>query len=117
MSRELSEDWAAEYERQTGNDLVVVKLGTYAYVFDIEGERLVCATGCSTAPDGPRDASRQRGHPPAPRGDHKGHVFAHSMGGGMDINIVPQPGSCGSWSAASPPKCDRGRSIGGMNLV
>lgn len=90
ITRELIAEWAAGYVQQTGNSLVDVELAPYAYTFDIAAERLVCARGHSIAPDGPRDASRQRGHPPAPPGDHKGHVFAHSMGGGMDINLVPQ---------------------------
>lgn len=90
ITRELIAEWAAGYERQTGNSLVEVELGPYVYSFDIAAQRLVCARGHSIAPSAPRDASRQRGHPPAPAGDHKGHVFAHSIGGGMDINLVPQ---------------------------
>lgn len=87
---ELVGGWVAEYRTQTGNDLVDVQLGTYTYTFDIAGGRLVCATGHSNPPEGPRDNSRQKGHPPTAEGDHKGHVFAHSMGGEMDMNIVPQ---------------------------
>lgn len=87
---ELAAEWIASYLEQSANAVVDVHLGTYTYSFDVGAERLVCAVGHSSTPQGPRDANRQRGHPPAPKGDHKGHVFAHSMGGGMDINIVPQ---------------------------
>ncbi len=90
MTSELAGNWAAEYQEQTGNTLVDVQLGTYTYTFDVAAGRLVCGVGKSTTPEGSRDNSRQSGHPSAPKGDHKGHVFAHSMGGGMDINIVPQ---------------------------
>jgi hypothetical protein len=89
----LAAEWSASYTRQTGNQLFDIELGTYIYTFDTAASRLVCVRGHSTAPPGRRDTSRQKGHPPAPQGDHKGHVIAASMGGGFDINIVNQSAS------------------------
>ena len=70
----LADKWSASYARQTGNQLFDIELGTYIYTFDTAASRLVCVRGHSTAPSGPRDASRQKGHPSAPQGDHKGHA-------------------------------------------
>lgn len=92
-SMELADAWSASYARQTGNQLFDIELGACTYTFDTAAGRLVCVRGHSTAPSGPRDASRQKGHPSAPKGDHKGHVIAHRMGGGFDINIVNQSAS------------------------
>lgn len=89
-SMELAEKWSANYEKQTGNQLFDIKLGACTYTFDTAAGRLVCVRGHSTTPAGPRDAGRQKGHPRAPKGDHKGHPIAHSMGGGLDINLVNQ---------------------------
>jgi hypothetical protein len=86
----VASEWAAAYEGGNGNELLEIELGAFTYTFDAVRKRLVCARGRSTAPTGPRDQSRQKGHPRAPEGDHKGHVIAHGMGGGMDINIVNQ---------------------------
>lgn len=93
ISAKLADEWSASYARRTGNHLFDIELGTYSYTFDIEASRLVCVRGRSTAPSGPRDYNRQKGHPSAPKGDHKGHVIAASMGGGFDINIVNQSAS------------------------
>lgn len=87
---DLAADWAAEYQAQTGNTLVDVQLGSFTYTFDIAAGRAVCVVGQSAAPLAARDNSRQRGHPAPEKGDHKGHLIAHSMGGQMDINIVAQ---------------------------
>jgi len=37
-----------------------------------------------------RDYTRQKGRPKPKKGFVKGHLIAHSIGGGMDINFVPQ---------------------------
>lgn len=89
-SVDLASRWSAAYEQETGNELFEINLGTYIYSFDTSAGRLVCVRGHSASPEAPRDSSRQKGHPRAPEGDHKGHVIAHSMGGGMDMNIVNQ---------------------------
>jgi hypothetical protein len=87
---EIASLWGAAYERQSGNEIVCVDLGTLIYGFDIAAERLVYVTGKSGAP-GVRDRSRQRGSPrPSEKDDEKGHVIATSLGGGMDINLIPQ---------------------------
>jgi DNA/RNA non-specific endonuclease len=52
--------------------------------------RLVYVTGKTDTP-AMRDRSRQQGSPkPSEKGDEKGHVIATSLGGGMDINLIPQ---------------------------
>lgn len=87
---EIASHWGAAYERQSGNEIVCVDLGTLAYGFDIAAERLVYLTGKTGAP-GVRDRSRQQGSPrPSEKDDEKGHVIATSLGGGMDINVIPQ---------------------------
>lgn len=86
----LADRWAAEYETETGHTVYFVSDGDYTYAYDIEGERLVCVYGGSGEPQGRRDTGRQRAYPPVPNGDEKGHAIAHSMGGGLDINLIPQ---------------------------
>lgn len=89
-SLEIVSQWEAAYERQSGNEIVCVHLGTLIYGFDISAERLVYVTGMTSAP-GMRDRSRQQGSPkPSEKDDEKGHVIATSLGGGMDVNLVPQ---------------------------
>ncbi len=86
----IASRWGAAYERQCGNEIVCVDLGTLTYGFDIAAERLVYVTGKTGTP-GVRDLSRQRGSPrPSEKDDEKGHVIATSLGGGMDINLIPQ---------------------------
>lgn len=92
-SIDLVSKWSSAYERRTGNELFEIDLGACTYSFDTNAGRLVCVRGHSAPPESARDGSRQKGHPRAPRGDHKGHVIAHSMGGGMDMNIVNQAAS------------------------
>ena len=86
----LAEKWSTDYKRETGNQLFDIELGACIYTFDTAAARLVCVRGHSITPAEPRDASRQKGHPRAPKGDQKGHLIAHSMGGGLDINLVNQ---------------------------
>lgn len=92
-SVDLASKWSSAYELRTGNKLFEIDLGTCTYSFDTKVGRLVCVRGHSVPPESARDRSRQKGHPRAPRGDHKGHVIAHSMGGGMDMNIINQAAS------------------------
>jgi len=87
---EIASQWGTAYERQSGNEIVCVALGTLIYGFDIAAERLVYVTGKTEAP-GVRDRSRQQGSPkPSEQDDEKGHVIAASLGGGLDINLIPQ---------------------------
>lgn len=68
-------------------------------------DRVVAAYGLSKAPESKRDASRIRGFGPIGRdrgATDKGHLMAHSMGGSLDINVIPQR-----------PEVNRGRSAEG----
>jgi hypothetical protein len=74
------------------------------YLFDHAGaagpdaaveDRVVAVWGVSAPPPAPRDAARLQGFlrgvwSRAFRGDDRGHFFAHTMGGGLDINLFPQ---------------------------
>jgi len=87
---EIASQWGAAYERRGGNEIVCVDFGTLTYGFDIAAERLVYVIGTTGAPE-VRDRSRQQGSPkPSEKDDEKGHVIATSLGGGMDINLIPQ---------------------------
>jgi hypothetical protein len=93
---ELINIWLTAYEAATSaSEIVEVPLNGFSYLFDIRNERLVAAWGVSQGPaDHERDASRMRGHPMSAGDDyHRGHAIAHSLGGGADINLVPQRGS------------------------
>jgi DNA/RNA non-specific endonuclease len=88
----IADRWTAEYKAQTGRMVYSIRDGAFTYVYDIEGGRVVGAFGRSEQPRGVRDSSRQRGAPAVRDGDHKGHIIAHSMGGGLDINLFAQYG-------------------------
>jgi len=93
------------YDLNPQADLVTADLAesgsSFTYLFDLARSRIVVACGVPIAISYPRDMSRQGGHPrlmdksgKKPRkGFVKGHLIAHSIGGGMDINFVPQLGS------------------------
>ena len=88
----LIDFWLAEYQASTpGAEIVEVKIDGFSHLFDLTEERLVAAYGFpgGVAPAG-RDASRMRGFPKPPAGHVKGHAIAHQLGGGLDINLVPQ---------------------------
>jgi hypothetical protein len=75
-------------------ELVGVTLGSLNYLFRIAHEGPVAVFGTSSRATGPRPKARMRGYPsynrePRQRVD-RGHVVAHSVGGGVDINLVPQ---------------------------
>ena len=89
--------------KQVGPDLVWVRQNQFGmldengidYLFDVAAERLVGAYMVSRGKNevsrhGEPDA-RLKGHPlhDASRFD-RGHTIAHTLGGGCDINIVPQ---------------------------
>jgi hypothetical protein len=88
----LSELWVENYLCTTVDaDLVDVTQGGFDYLFDLKAERLVAA--CGFARGGiqeQRDASRMAGSPKPGPGLIKGHAIAHQLGGGLDINLVPQ---------------------------
>src|SRR5580704_7603045 len=78
-------------------DLVVVNLddssSAFSYLFDVQAERAIAAYGVPIYSKHRRDAARMAGHPlSAGANFHRGHLMAHSIGGGTDINLVPQLG-------------------------
>ena len=90
--------WCDDYYfKNPSADLVEVDLDesatTFTYIFDINLQRVVVSFGVPTYSKHRRDASRMAGHPLSNgRNFHRGHLMAHSIGGGMDINLVPQLG-------------------------
>jgi hypothetical protein len=88
--------WISTYGTQfPGAQVVLVSLGGHdssqTYLFDIERGRIVAAFGVPVYVAGKRDAGRQSGHPNSDGPRYvKGHLIAHSLGGGMDINVIPQ---------------------------
>ncbi|WP_395855421.1 hypothetical protein [Cystobacter fuscus] len=79
------------------DDVVVVETSGFSYLFDIEPGRLIAAWGVSQGRfSGSRNSikSRMAGHPcVGGPGYHRGHAIPHTLGGGTDINLVPQLGS------------------------
>jgi hypothetical protein len=98
LSSELVPLWCDDYYSQNAKaKLVQVDLdyaGTsFSYLFDIHLERTIGAFGVPVYASHARDASRMAGYPlPGGPKFHRGHLMAHSIGGGMDINLVPQLG-------------------------
>lgn len=91
----LLSGWADAYRAATTGtvELVEVDQGELTYLFDIANERVVGFCGRSVSPPGVYPSARMRGFPlPI---DHarrliRGHLAGHSIGGGTDINLVPQ---------------------------
>jgi hypothetical protein len=91
--------WCDDYRRYQNPKADLVEVSTdadgasFTYLFDIDQERNIVAYGVPIFAKHKRDASRMRGHPllKDPR-YHRGHLMAHSIGGGTDINLVPQLG-------------------------
>jgi DNA/RNA non-specific endonuclease len=89
----LVELWLDEYARTTEKrEIVETTVERFTYLFDIQAERLIAAWGITGGrAAGRRDASRMAGHPRSPdERYHRGHAIAHALGGGTDINLVPQ---------------------------
>jgi hypothetical protein len=93
IANRLIELWLTEYHRGTPDaEVVETQSQGFSYLFDIAHERLIAAWGTSNGrnPEA-RDAARMAGHPlSAGREYHRGHAIAHTLGGGTDINLVPQ---------------------------
>jgi hypothetical protein len=112
LNDELPALWEADYLGMPGStdNLVIVTHGDASrttafcrYLFDhasevsnaahIAEDRVAAVWGTSqnVAAD-TRDKSRIGGFPkgPRPTQDDRGHFFAHTMGGGLDINLFPQ---------------------------
>jgi hypothetical protein len=91
----LASAWAAEYRLLVpAAELVDVDLGTLTYLFDLTAERTLGVYGRSDPTTAPRPAARLRGHPSYNRAGQpstdRGHLAAHTIGGGADINLVAQ---------------------------
>jgi len=89
----LVELWLGEYGRTTDSgEIVETTVDSFTYLFDIQAERLIAAWGISRGRTvRTRDASRIAGHPrSSDERYHRGHAIAHTLGGGTDINLVPQ---------------------------
>ena len=90
--------WCDEYYFSNPRaDLVVVDLSdagtTFSYLFDVQSERTIAAFGVPMYSKHRRDAARMAGYPLSAGSEfHRGHLMAHSIGGGTDINLVPQLG-------------------------
>jgi hypothetical protein len=96
LGTRLSDLWARRYRALAIDEveLVEVTIGAFTYLFDLSLERAVGVYGFSVPQKSARPASRIRGHPlPADsrqRALIRGHLVAHSVGGGADINLIPQ---------------------------
>lgn len=92
----LNDQWAAAYRAHAcpGDDPepVEVDQADLTYLFDLTLARVVGVYGRSSPTNAPRPAARMRGFPlpPEPAGVVRGHLVAHSLGGGADINLIPQ---------------------------
>jgi len=92
----LVEIWLEDYARAgASSDIVQVTPDRFSYLFDVAPQRLIAAWGVSAGRHGgPRPASRMAGHPlSAGPLFHRGHAIAHTLGGGVDINLAAQRGS------------------------
>jgi hypothetical protein len=113
----ISALWSEQYAAMTPwtPDVVEIELGSLTYLFDLapsQGDRdgatdrVVGVWGRPTRPAGLRDTGRQRGFIPNPpgwsgAGYDRGHFVAHSLGGGMDINLFPQERQLNRGSSAA----------------
>jgi hypothetical protein len=87
--------WLLDYGGYApGGEVVETTNEGFSYLFDIATERLLAAWGVSSGKNTePRPASRMAGSPlGGPSGYHRGHAIPHTLGGGTDINLVPQAG-------------------------
>lgn len=94
LAEHLRDRWAAGYRATTPGvvNLVKVDQGKLTYLFDITYARVVGVYGQSARPTGEYPSARMRGFP-LPRSAQplvRGHLAAHTVGGGTDINLVPQ---------------------------
>ena len=101
----LSNAWVCAYTDACQHAPTIMEFqdGGFTFLFDQASlcsdsveDRLVAAYGLSAVQQRPRDASRIRGflggriEIPEKGVFDKGHVLAHGMGGGLDVNLFPQ---------------------------
>jgi len=93
----LIDEWLSDYQPppRTKTEIVETSSSNFSYLFDVGSSRLIAAYGVSQGKHtGKRDSSRMRGSPlGGPKGYHRGHAIPHTLGGPLDINLVPQRGS------------------------
>jgi hypothetical protein len=79
---------------KTKAEIVETSSSNFSYLFDISAQRLIAAYSVSKGKHtGKRDSTRMRGSPlGGPKGYHRGHAIPHTLGGPLDINLVPQKG-------------------------
>jgi hypothetical protein len=90
----LVDAWLTDSRRSRSDDIVETRAAGFSYLFDLAYERLIAAWGISSGRnDELRDKARMQGHPLS-NGPlyHRGHAIPHTLGGGTDINLVPQRG-------------------------
>ena len=73
-------------------EIVETSSSNFSYLFDVGAQRLIAAYGVSNGKHtGKRDSVRMRGSPlGGPKGYHRGHAIPHTLGGPLDINLVPR---------------------------
>lgn len=103
----LLDIWLARYRAMTAwaPRVSEIGLGSLTYLFDAAptmasagdsraSDRVVVVWGRSERAAGPRDRSRLSGFLPGSqwwsRGRDRGHLVAHAIGGGLDLNLFPQ---------------------------
>jgi len=101
-------EWITDYLDATAGEREVVEIVVdgFTYLYDSTtapsvhevANRVIAVRGRSGGEHGPRDTSRMRGHPNPNRVD-RGHLVARAVGGGYDLNLIPQD-----------PKLNRGHS-------
>lgn len=105
LSQFLDDKWHATYCDMSSHRPCIMQVPAQGFTFlydqasantDEVDDRLVAAYGRSAANEHQRDESRQRGFLgggidiPGKGKFDKGHALAHTMGGGLDINLFPQ---------------------------
>jgi DNA/RNA non-specific endonuclease len=93
LAQRLSDGWAVAYRARGGDcELVEVDQGHLTYLFDINAARVVGVWGRAVSTMAPRPATRMRGFPLPPSDGQlvRGHLVAHAIGGGTDINLISQ---------------------------
>jgi hypothetical protein len=90
----LVDVWMEASRPSRSDDVVETHDHGFSYLFDLSHERLIAAWGPSSGRHaGARDKSRMQGSPlSAGTHYHRGHAIPHTLGGGTDINLVPQLG-------------------------
>lgn len=103
LTAALEDEWVSAYFQMCEHAAHILRFLDQGFIFlfdhcsatggDAE-DRLVAAYGRSQVQERRREAIRLRGFPsieiPGKGTFDKGHVFAHSMGGGLDVNLSPQ---------------------------